>query len=129
MPPHPDTLNMHEANERTMLGWLRTGISLMGFGFAIAHFGIYLHEQALAQRIELSRAATRTAGSGWVGASLVGVGMLTNFSATLRYRRVREAIERGDKGAPSPLLPYGIGLVTTAIGLVMMVLLLRALHD
>jgi putative membrane protein len=129
MPPHPDTLSMHQGNERTMLAWLRTGISLMGFGFAIAHFGIYLHEQAVAQRIELGRAAARTAGSGWIGAGLVGIGMLTNFSATLRYRRVREAIERGDKGAPSSLLAYGIGLATTAIGLAMMVFLLRSLHD
>jgi len=125
----PDTLNMHAANERTMLAWLRTGISLMGFGFAIARFGLYLREQALADHIELGRTATRTAGSGWVGAGLVGIGMLTNFSATLHYRRMREAIERGDFGAPSPLLAYAIGFATTAIGLVMMVLLLRALHD
>jgi len=129
MPGRPDTLNMHAANERTMLAWLRTGISLMGFGFAIARFGLYLHEQALAEHLELGRAVTRTAGSGFVGAALVGIGMFTNFSATLRYRRVREAIERGDTGPPSPLLPYGIGLTTTAIGLVMMVLLLRALRD
>jgi putative membrane protein len=74
MPGRPDTLNMHEANERTMLAWLRTGISLMGFGFAIARFGLYLHEQALAEHLELGRIATRTAGSGFVGAALVGIG-------------------------------------------------------
>lgn len=129
MPPRPDTLNMHEANERTMLAWIRTGISLMGFGFAIARFGLYLREQAMAEHIELGPAATRTVGSGWIGASLVSIGMLTNMSATLRYRRVRAAIERGEFGAPSSLLAYGIGLTTTAIGLVMVVLLLRALHD
>src|SRR5260370_11308026 len=128
MPPRADTLSMHQANERTMLAWLRTGISLMGFGFAIARFGMYLREQALAAHIELGRAATRTAGSGWVGASLVGIGMLTNLSATLRYRRVREAIERGDVGAPSSVLAYGIGFATTASGTAMIVLLVRALN-
>src|SRR6185369_16508967 len=127
MPARPETLSLHSANERTMLAWLRTGISLMGFGFAIARFGLYLREQAMAEHIELGRLATRTAGSGWVGAILVAIGTITNLSATLRYRRVRDAIERGDLGAPSSLLPYAIGAMTTTIGIVMIVLLLRAL--
>jgi len=129
MPPHPETLSLHSANERTMLAWLRTGISLMGFGFAIARFGLYLREQAMAEHIELGRAASRTVGSGWVGALLVGIGTVTNFAATLRHRRVREAIERGELGAPSSLLPYAIGAMTTLIGLIMVVLLLRALNQ
>jgi putative membrane protein len=123
----PDTLSTHEANERTLLAWLRTGISLMGFGFAIARFGLYLHEQAMAQHIELGLAAARTVGSGEVGAALVGIGMLTNFFATLRYRKVRHNIEQGKLGAPSSLLVYAVGGTTTLVGLVMMVLLLRAL--
>src|SRR5690348_7099803 len=104
MPPRPETLNLHSANERTMLAWLRTGISLMGFGFAIARFGLYLHEQEMAAHIELGRMASRTVGSGWVGATLVSIGTITNLSATLRYRHIREAIERGEIGAPSPWL-------------------------
>ncbi len=129
MPLHPETLSLHSANERTMLAWLRTGISLMGFGFAIARFGFYLHEQALAEHIELGRVATRTVGSGWVGAALVGIGTITNLAATLRYWRVGEAIERGQLGAPSPLLAYAIGAMTTTIGVIMAILLLRALNQ
>jgi len=124
----PETLSLHAANERTMLAWLRTGISLMGFGFALARFGLYLHEQAVVEHLHLGPEAGRTVGSGWVGACLVGIGMLTNFFATIRYRRVREDIERGRVGAPSPVLGYAIGGTTTLIGLVMIVLLLRALH-
>ncbi len=33
----------HFANKRTFLAWMRTGISLMGFGFVIAKFVIFLH--------------------------------------------------------------------------------------
>jgi putative membrane protein len=130
MQVRPETLNLHAANERTMLAWLRTGISLMGFGFAIAKFGLYLRELASAGHLELREGvATSHVGSGWIGAALVAVGMLSNFFATLRFRGVRNAIERGDVGAPSSFLVYGIGATTTVIGLVMMVLLLRALHD
>lgn len=38
-------------------------------------------------------------GSTWVGASLVALGMLANLLATIRYARVRHAIQRGDVGA------------------------------
>ena len=31
-----ETLRLHQANERTLLAWLRTGIALMAFGFAMA---------------------------------------------------------------------------------------------
>lgn len=37
-----ETLRLHQANERTMLAWIRTGIALMAFGFAIARFGVFL---------------------------------------------------------------------------------------
>ena len=33
----------HFANKRTFLAWIRTGIALMGFGFVIAKFEIFLH--------------------------------------------------------------------------------------
>lgn len=33
----------HLANKRTFLAWVRTSIALMGFGFVIAKFQIFLH--------------------------------------------------------------------------------------
>jgi putative membrane protein len=32
------------AEERTFLAWIRTSIALMGFGFVVAHFGIFANE-------------------------------------------------------------------------------------
>ncbi|BCS94031.1 hypothetical protein L3N51_00397 [Metallosphaera sp. J1] len=32
----------HMANERTFLAWVRTGIALIGFGFVIAKFALFL---------------------------------------------------------------------------------------
>jgi inner membrane protein YidH len=129
MPLRPEVLNQHQANERTILAWLRTGISLMGFGFGIAKFGLYVREVVAAGHLGLPAAAAHHVGSGWVGAALVSVGIFTNFFATLRFRRIRIAIERGDVGTPSSLLAYAIGGMTAVIGLIMMVLLLAALRD
>ena len=43
----PDTSNdprVRYAIERTLLAWVRTGLALMGFGFVVARFGLFLHE-------------------------------------------------------------------------------------
>ena len=37
--------------ETSLLGWLRTSLSLMGFGFVIARFGLFLREIAQANQL------------------------------------------------------------------------------
>ncbi len=110
-----------------MLAWLRTGIALMAFGFAIARFGVFLRQVASLGSVPLH--ASPSLGSAWLGAALVAAGMLTSLSATLRYRQVRMAIERGSVGAPSAAAVYVIGVAVTVIGLAMSVLLSKALAD
>ena len=53
----------HAANERTMLAWLRTGIALMAFGFAIARFALFLRQ--LTEAREPSGRAVHGLGSTW----------------------------------------------------------------
>lgn len=122
-----ETLRLHQANERTMLAWLRTGIALMAFGFAIARFGLFLRQVALvgAATVHLSHGL----GSSWLGAALVALGMVANLMATFRYGSVRRAIERGEVGAPSATMVYAIGAVASLVGLAMTVLLVRALAE
>lgn len=122
--PKEETLRVHQANERTLLAWIRTGIALMAFGFAIERFALFMHQiAALAPHVK----ATPSLGSSWVGASLVALGMLANLLATLRYARVRKAIESGEVGAPSAGLVYVLGVVATLIGLAMTIMLARAI--
>ena len=37
-----DDPRIYFAAERTLLAWLRTGLGLMGVGFAVARFGLFL---------------------------------------------------------------------------------------
>ena len=125
--PYVETLRLHQANERTMLAWIRTGIALMAFGFAIARFGVFLRQVE-----SIGQVAVRPhhgVGSAWIGAVLVALGMVANLLATVRYAQIRRSIERGDVGAPSALVVYGFGITATLVGLVMTVLLLLALGD
>ena len=122
-----ETLRLHQANERTMLAWIRTGIALMAFGFAIARFGVFLRQVASVGHVAVG--PERGIGSAWVGAVLVALGMVANLLATIRYSQLRRAIERGDVGAPSAGMVYVLGATATVVGLAMTVLLVRALGD
>jgi putative membrane protein len=122
-----ETLRVHQANERTMLAWIRTGIALMAFGFAIARFGVFLREVASVGQVPVR--LERGVGSTWVGAVLVALGMLANFLATIRYAQIRRAIDRGELGAPPATAIYVFGITATVVGLVMTALLVRALGE
>lgn len=37
--------------ERTLLAWVRTGLSMMGFGFVVERFGLFLRELRTAEHI------------------------------------------------------------------------------
>jgi putative membrane protein len=123
----PETLRVHLANERTLLAWIRTGIALMALGFAIARFGLFLRQVAAAGNIHVPPA--HFLGSTEVGAVLVLLGALANLGATWRYARVRKSIESGEVGTPRSGMVYAVGATATLIGIVMTVLLLRALLD
>jgi putative membrane protein len=125
--PPEETLRLHQANERTMLAWIRTGIALMAFGFAIARFGLFLREVAAVGSVAINR--VHSLGSAWLGAALVALGMLANLLATIRYGQERRAIECGDVGAPPALLVYALGFTASLVGLAMTVLLARALAE
>ena len=44
-PPADDT-RLRQGIETTLLAWIRTGMALMGFGFVVARFGLFLRELA-----------------------------------------------------------------------------------
>jgi putative membrane protein len=108
----------HAANERTMLAWLRTGIALMAFGFAIARFALFLR-QMTETRGEANARAVHGLGSTWFGVALVVLGLVTNAAATIRYEVNRRALEAERAVPPSPVLVYAVGIASVLIGATM----------
>src|SRR5687767_5823903 len=82
------------AAERTLLAWVRTGVAMMGFGFVVARFGLFLRELAAARVGEVG--AHRPGLSLWVGTSLVVLGVAVNLAAAVRLFRFRRRFERGE---------------------------------
>jgi putative membrane protein len=69
------------AAERTLLAWSRTSLTLMGFGFLIERFGLFLQMFAVAGRDVPQRGV-----SFWVGLAFVALGTLAAVVATVQYR-------------------------------------------
>jgi putative membrane protein len=115
----------HAANERTLLAWIRTGIALMAFGFAIARFGLFLREMAPASPPALR--GEPAIGSSWFGVVLVLLGLVTNLAAMIRYIRIREAIQQKRSIAPGAMLAYALGIGSALVALAMAAMLARTL--
>src|SRR4030081_3864260 len=90
---NPETrVREHLANERTLLAWVRTAIGLMGLGFVVARFGIFLRQMALMSGAD---AARESLASGIIGIALVAAGVLAGVLGAARFYRARSQIERG----------------------------------
>ena len=112
-----------QANERTLLAWIRTSIALMTFGFVIARIGIWL--RALGSRADVAGGGHEV-GTAWVGGVFVAMGVLANAFAAIRYAASRRAIRRGEE-IPHDPLPIILAVLVTAFGAVIGVYLLGRL--
>ncbi|MFO0800351.1 MAG: DUF202 domain-containing protein [Gemmataceae bacterium] len=97
------------AAERTLLAWVRTGLALMGFGFVVARFGLFLRELAAARAGPVPEGRV---GSMWLGVGLVLLGVFVLGLAGWRHwRYTRTLLSGGDTSAPG----QGFGLVVTTV--------------
>jgi putative membrane protein len=91
----PDSHNdprIYMAAERTFLAWLRTGIALMGFGFIVARFGLFLREMAASNEPPKLPHASFSLPAGIL---LIVLGIIVNVVAAIRHHRCVRAIDRG----------------------------------
>jgi putative membrane protein len=113
----PDDPRVLLAAERTLLAWVRTGLALMGFGFVVARFGLFLHEVAAADGLP---AGPPPGQSLWIGAALIAIGVVVNILAGVRHVRLLGRLRRGEPYRPSA---WSLGVVVTgvlaALGVVM----------
>ena len=113
------------AEERTFLAWIRTGIALMGFGFVVARFGLFLRELASLHTI----AQFQTSGlSVPLGTALLVAGVLVNIFASVRHVRIVRALSTGTPIATKPsTMAIVVALGLAAAGLAMAVYLSKEL--
>jgi len=107
------------AAERTLLAWLRTAISMMGFGFVVARFGLFMKEMAAVQQLPAP-----TGLSIWIGGTLIVLGVVTAVLAAANHVHQLRRLVRGERYQPAGLsLGLLVTLVLAALGVVMTIYL------
>lgn len=116
------------AAERTFLAWIRTGLALMGFGFVVARFGLFLRELSM-RNLGPPQASTQTSGpSFWFGTALVIVGVIVNISAVMTHVREVKQLRSGEwiAGRTSkPAVALAMVLSIAGIGLAIYLIWVR----
>jgi len=93
MPPDP---RVFFASERTLLAWVRTGIAIVGLGFVVSRFGLFLRVIA----VQLSSNHGIAGGHGYsnvIGILLVLLGAASIVGASFQHARFIRSIPEQDR--------------------------------
>jgi len=110
------------AAERTFLAWIRTGLALMGFGFVVARFGLFLQQLQLIQH---SPAAQSYGLSLWFGTALIAAGVAVNLLSAWHHLRLMRELKQGAvTHSPPSTQGVTVAVFLALVGLAMAIYLL-----
>ncbi len=87
------SISDHLANERTFLAWVRTSIGIMGFGFVVVKFSLFIRQ--ISAVLGTKSHYQPTGYSPVIGILLVGLGSLTILLGYLRYHSTKRQLDQG----------------------------------
>ena len=115
----------HLANERTFLAWIRTSVAIMGFGFVVVKFALFIKQISLV----LNTKQTVLPGKGYstqIGILLVGIGAFMALYSYLRYRDTeKQLLNKVYK--PSQLPSLLLTLAIVIVGALLVIYLIPGL--
>lgn len=110
------------AGERTLLAWIRTGVALMGFGFVVARFGLFLRELAEVRQTPPPQSYGLSL---WVGLALVLLGVVITLLSAADHANFLRRLTRGEAyRAPKWSRGIIVAVVLAALGIGMLAYLL-----
>jgi uncharacterized protein (DUF302 family)/uncharacterized membrane protein YidH (DUF202 family) len=107
------------AAERTFLAWIRTGLALMGFGFVVARFGLFL------RALQPGGPSQSYGLSVWFGTALIIVGVIVNIWSVRHHVRLVQDLNRGGSAFNRPSsLAIIVALILAVVGSAMAIYLI-----
>ena len=108
------------AAERTLLAWVRTAIGLVGLGFVVAKFGLFVR----LMRPEVLHPTHPWSGA--VGIALALLGALASAVASWQHRRFTRTLSASElppryRAEPALWLGFGVAVAGVALGVVVAV--------
>jgi len=104
-----DDPRVYFAAERTLLAWIRTGITTIGLGFVVAKFGLFLHYIAPHDAIPVHKQSV----SLLIGMAMVVLGAVTCLGAAVQFQRFVLTLSRQE--LPPRWLPSFAALIAYAL--------------
>jgi uncharacterized protein (DUF302 family)/uncharacterized membrane protein YidH (DUF202 family) len=92
-------LSDYLAAERTLLAWIRTGLALMGFGFVVARFGLFLQQLKIMESTSVEQSYGLSL---WFGTALIALGVIVNIFAGSHHLRLVRELDRGETSHSNP---------------------------
>lgn len=104
--------------ETSLLNWLRTSLALMGFGFVIARFGLFLREIAIAGQMHVHPHSWLPAANTFTGTGLIVLGIVVLLLAVRNHQQTVDRLMRGELAMPSRWsLSVVLSLILAALGM------------
>ena len=109
------------AAERTLLAWIRTSLALMGFGFVVARFGLFLQEFQIAEKVPAARPLGLSL---WFGTALIIASVIVNLLSSWHHVRLLQGFSPTQRNQlHSTLLAISTSVFLAPVGLAMAIYL------
>jgi putative membrane protein len=112
------------AAERTLLAWVRTGLTIMAFGFVVARFGLFLRLLATQQGQGIPQAELHNHVSNAIGIALVLLGVGCMIVGAAQHRSYVSTLPPADvPRSHAAIYPISLSLMLALLGIVLAIYL------
>ena len=112
------------AAERTLLAWVRTGLTIMAFGFVVARFGLFLRLLAAQQGQGVPEAELHNRLSNAVGIALVLIGVACFILGAVQHKSYVATLPPDDiPRSHAAIYPITLSVVLAILGVALAIYL------